>query len=197
MQICEGDKLTKDVCELCQNKLEFCRQYFEQIFNAHLKLLSLLREGEEAGPGTSVEEEMLRYMRTYAEAERPRPDTEPAIFSCQPREIVKCEPELPDLHDEERREVPLRDPKHFLDELLDEYEDTEPEEKKVPGKGRRKSKLLVPPPLRKCAECGLVSASHLDNLAHWAAAHPAIQPVVTLTLLYKLKFIHSIKLPGV
>ena len=71
--------MTKDVCDFCQNKLEFCRQYFEQIYNAHVKLLSLLREGEEeetAANGNdeetqSFEEEIMQYMRSYADRERP------------------------------------------------------------------------------------------------------------------------------
>ena len=44
LQISEQDKLSKDVCELCESKLELTRQFFEQIYAAHVKLLSLLRE---------------------------------------------------------------------------------------------------------------------------------------------------------
>ena len=32
---------------------------------------------------------------------------------------------------------------------------------------RRMKRPLVPPPLKICAECGLKSSSHLDNLEHW------------------------------
>ena len=48
----------------------------------------------------------------------------------QPSEIVKCEPKFPDVNDaaQEVKETPLRDAKHFLDELLDEYEDTDSRE---------------------------------------------------------------------
>ena len=180
-QITEGDKLTKDVCDFCQNKLELCRQYFEQIYNAHVKLLSLLREGEEDGNektgeagGVSFEDEMMQYMRSYADKER----EEQVVFN-QPREIVKCEPEIPGLHEPEgdkRDTEEMRDPKHFLDELLDEYENMDEVEKSDRG-GKKKAKLLVPPPLKKCGECGLVSSSHLENLSHWAAEHPGVEVV--------------------
>ena len=198
-QIAEGDKLTKDVCTLCQNKLEFCRQYFEQIYNAHVKLLSLLRDNEEEEhehgheeepDASSFEDEMHQYMRSYAEKEKQAEvrvkdqecdndnendiDHTPVIFN-QPREIVKCEPELPDLHDDTNdiKPRPVRDAKHFLDELLDEYEDMDNDDTKpIKGKGNKKNKLLVPPPLKKCGICGLVSNTHLENIAHWSAEHP-------------------------
>ena len=193
LQITEGDKLTKDVCDFCQNKLELCRQYFEQIYNAHVKLLSLLREGEEeanenAGDtgAVSFEDEMMQYMRSYADRERPeQTDGDQVVFN-QPREIVKCEPEIPGLHEpeaetagtEKRDTEELGDPKHFLDELLDEYENMDEMEKSPRGKsGKKKAKLLVPPPLKKCGVCGLVSSSHLENLAHWAAEHPGTEVV--------------------
>ena len=193
LQITEGDKLTKDVCDFCQNKLELCRQYFEQIYNAHVKLLSLLREGEEEAGETagetgavSFEDEMMQYMRSYADRERPdQTDGDQVVFT-QPREIVKCEPEIPGLHDpegeavgaEKREAEELRDPKHFLDELLDEYENMEEVEKSPRGKsGNTKARLLVPPPLKKCGVCGLVSSSHLENLAHWAAEHPGTEVI--------------------
>ena len=185
--------MTKDVCDFCQNKLEFCRQYFEQIYNAHVKLLSLLREGEEeetAANGNeeetqSFEEEIMQYMRSYADRERPvqteqeqEQDQDPVVFHHH-REIVKCEPEIPGLHepDGDKRDADeVRDPKHFLDELLDEYDAME-ELDGSPGSGRgkrgtKKAKLLVPPPLKKCGVCGLVSSSHLENVAHWTAEHP-------------------------
>ena len=42
-QIQEGDELPKLVCDECQDKLEHCRQFFEQIHNATVKLLTILR----------------------------------------------------------------------------------------------------------------------------------------------------------
>ena len=179
MQITERDKLSKDVCELCQSKLELTRQYFEQIYAAHVKLLGLLREDEKEA-GVSVEEEMVEYMRTFEAREVKVSST--AMILSQPREIVKCEPELPDLH--EVKETPLRDAKHFLDELLDEYEDTDSREdddraewsgqKLGAARGRG---LMVPPALLRCGECGLVSGTQAENLAHWAAEHPTTSPV--------------------
>ena len=172
--------------------MEFCRQYFEQIYNAHVKLLSLLREGEEEAaekdeetPTVSFEDEIMQYMRSYADRERPTeieqetdPDPDPVVFH-HPREIVKCEPEIPDLNEQEGdRKDPeeVRDPKHFLDELLDEYDgmdELEGSSGSVEEKRRSKETgLLVPPPLKKCGVCGLVSATHLENVAHWTAEHP-------------------------
>ena len=174
LQITERDKLSKDVCELCQSKLELTRQYFEQIYAAHVKLLGLLRE-DEGEEGVSVEEEMVEYMRSFETREAKE------MILSQPREIVKCEPEIPDLHDaaQEIKEtpLPLRDAKHFLDELLEEYEDPDSREDDRAdwgqrlGAGRRRG-LMVPPPLLRCGECGLVSATHAENLGHWAAEHP-------------------------
>ena len=117
---------------------------------------------------------MMQYMRSYADKER----EEQVVFN-QPREIVKCEPEIPGLHEpegEKRDAEEMRDPKHFLDELLDEYENMDEVEKSDRG-GKKKAKLLVPPPLKKCGECGLVSSSHLENLSHWAAEHPGVEVV--------------------
>ncbi len=42
-QIREEDDLPKIICETCQTKLESCREFFEQIYNATVKLLSILR----------------------------------------------------------------------------------------------------------------------------------------------------------
>ena len=179
MQITERDKLSKDVCELCQSKLELTRQYFEQIYAAHVKLLGLLREDEDEEAGVSVEEEMVEYMRTF-ETREVKVSSAEMILS-QPREIVKCEPELPDLH--EVKETPLRDAKHFLDELLDEYEDSHEDDDRAEwsgqklGAGARGRGLMVPPALLRCGECGLVSGTQAENLAHWAAEHPTTSPV--------------------
>ena len=177
LQISEQDKLSKDVCELCESKLELTRQFFEQIYAAHVKLLGLLREDEaEVEEGVSVEEEMVQYMRSFETREVKVSSTE--MILSQPMQIVKCEPELPDLHDEaqEVKEPQLRDAKHFLDELLDEYEDTECRDDRVEWGERlsaaKRRALMVPPPLRRCGHCGLEAGTHAENMAHWAAEHP-------------------------
>ena len=169
--------MSKHVCELCQSKLEFTRQYFEQIYVAHIKLLALYREEREEEEGVSVEEEMVEYMRSFEAREVKVSSTE--IILSQPREIVKCEPELPDLHEEahESDQKPgLRNPKHFLDELLDVYDDMDSGDDKIDWGGKvidkKGSALLVPPPLKRCGVCGLVSTSHLENITHWGAEHP-------------------------
>jgi len=178
--ISEHDSLTKDVCSLCQNKLEFCRQYFEQIYNAHVKLLGILREEEPYE--ISFEEQILHFVRSYSDGAGDglgkRSEQE------QPREVVKCEPEV-----EFADEKPKKDSKHFLDDLLDEYDDSMEAvdlkttnnasngvkiiKKKPMGlKKKKKSKCLVPPPLKRCSECNLKSLTHKDNLDHWTEAHP-------------------------
>ena len=163
------------MCLECCDKLEACRQYFEQIYNAHVRLLGLLRE-----EGETQEEEVLQYMRSYAAITNTSAvvTTANTVIFHHPREIVKCEPELPDLHEDGQHDLAPADPaKHFLDQLLEEYEDMEaPEdeskdEAKVESKGK-KSKLIVPPPLKKCGVCELVSSSHQENIAHWSTQHP-------------------------
>ena len=147
--ISESDSLGKDVCSLCQNKLEFCRQYFEQIYNAHVKLLGILREEEPSE--ISFEEQILHFVRSYSDGTEVTPPGQE-----QTREIVKCEPEI-----ELREEKPSKEEKHFLDELLDEYDETIDEvgktgskmnKKKTAGlKKKKKLKGLVPPPLKTCS----------------------------------------------
>ena len=53
------------MCGLCQNKLEFCRQYFEQIYNSHVKLVGLLREKENTAD-ISFEDQISQFVRSYA-----------------------------------------------------------------------------------------------------------------------------------
>ena len=200
MQISEQDKLSKDVCELCESKLELTRQFFEQIYAAHVKLLSLLRE-DEVEEGVSVEEEMVEYMRSFETREVKVSSTE--MILSQPMQIVKCEPELPDLHDEAPAEVmepQLRDAKHFLDELLDEYEDTDIRDDKLEWGERmsaaKRRGLMVPPPLKRCGQCGLEAGTHAENLAHWAKEHPEIS-VIYRSALYLVILKISVIMTGV
>ena len=173
----EGDSLTKDVCGLCQNKLEFCRQYFEQIYNAHVKLLGILREEEPSD--LSFEEQILHFVRSYDDG------VDKLSGDTRARELVKCEPEIDLIREVEEGKDIKRDSKHFLDDLLDEYDNNLKtndlgSNKKLVGmigrkKGAKKKKKLkgiVPPPLKKCAECDLKSQTHKENLEHWSSAHP-------------------------
>ena len=107
--------MTKDVCGLCQNKLEFCRQYFEQIYNAHVKLLGFLREEEPSD--LSFEEQILHFVRSYDDG------IDKFTGDNRTRELVKCEPEI-DLREVNEGKEMKRDSKHFLDDLLDEYDNT-------------------------------------------------------------------------
>ena len=200
MQISEQDKLSKDVCELCESKLELTRQFFEQIYAAHVKLLSLLRE-DEVEEGISVEEEMVEYMRSFETREVKVSSTE--MILSQPMQIVKCEPELPDLHDEapaEVKEPQLRDAKHFLDELLDEYEDTDIRDDKLEWgeklSAAKRRGLMVPPPLKRCGQCGLEAGTHVENLAHWAKEHPGTS-VIYRSALYLVILKISVIMTGV
>jgi len=181
--ISETDSLTKDVCSLCQNKLEFCRQYFEQIYNAHVKLLGILREEEPSE--ISFEEQILHFVRSYSDGSERRNG------HGQTRQVVKSEPEVEFSEENPRKEI-KRDAKHFLDDLLDEYDNSMeavdlkttnntsesggPLAKKKPCglKKKKKMKCLVPPPLKKCAECNLKSQAHKENLDHWASCHPDV-----------------------
>jgi len=65
-QIRSDDDLPKGICGGCQGKLEYCRQFFEQIYNATVKLLSVLRDEEGPNIRISFEDQMLQYVRTYA-----------------------------------------------------------------------------------------------------------------------------------
>jgi len=155
--------------------LEFCRQYFEQIYNAHVKLLGILREEEPSE--ISFEEQILHFVRSYSDGTEVTPPGQE-----QTREIVKCEPEI-----ELREEKPSKEEKHFLDDLLDEYDETIDEvgktgakmskKKSVGLKKKKKMKGLVPPPLKACSVCNLKSLTHKDNLDHWASDHPDISVV--------------------
>ena len=166
---------------MCQSKLEFCRQYFEQIYNAHLKLVTLLREQEgDLEDQFDAEKEVLEYVRTFtsntesAEEKVVIGEGQVSTILYEPREFVKCEPEIPDLQHDELEDKA----KHFLDELLDDYEDNAEVESKtgVVKRGSTKisknQKSLVPLPLKKCGVCDLVSSTHHENVQHWSSAHP-------------------------
>ena len=164
------------MCELCQSKLEFCRQYFEQIYNSHVKLLGLLRDQEEQ-PELSFEEDMASFIRSYGE---PVVNQSRMGVKDQVGQQLKCEPEIEISEEDEEKlkrypsDAAEESGKHFLDDLLEEYENLDDSIGcKVKKPAARK--LLVPPPLKFCALCGVKSSSHSDNLQHWSEVHPDCQ----------------------
>ncbi|XP_023320079.1 zinc finger and SCAN domain-containing protein 2 [Eurytemora carolleeae] len=157
------DDLPKGMCTLCQGKLEFCRQFFEQIYNTTVKLLSILREEEGPNIRISFEDQMLQFVRNYANpalcaAKTEEEDDELEDYEEEEVEdndedegeqddekkssvenVVKAEPrEVCDVELKEDKEQV----RHFLDELLDDYsKDVSGSSKRKRGRPRKRGEI--------------------------------------------------------